>query len=188
MYAASPPLHAFTLSHVDTFTPFHFLATLLAGVLVLAGCGYYSFTGASIPSHLQTIAIPLAENTSASPVLGLDDRLTQLFQERFVGQTRLSLAQTEDGADAVLTARIDRYANQPTAVGGNEQAQQNRVSISVVVRYFDRVEEKEILSRTFTGSAEYDPVAEGLAGEERAALAALRAIAEDVFTSATSNW
>lgn len=165
----------------------HALAGLVL-ILTAAGCGYYSFTGASIPSHLNTVAIPLVENTSASPITGLDDQLTRLLQDRFVGQTRLSLATSEEEADAVLEVRIRNYANQPTSVGGNERAEQNRLNITVEVRYFDRVEEREVLARTFTGSAEYSPVEQGLQGEEEAALAALENIADDIFTAATSNW
>ena len=163
------------------------LYALPLALALLGGCGYYSFTGASIPSHLATIAIPLADNTSASPVVGMDDELTRLLQERFVGQTRLSLAPNEDEADVVLETRIQSYTNQPTAVGGNQQAEQNRVTVSVTVRYFDRVEQEEVLARTFTGSAEYLP-ANGPQGEQDAALAALRFIADDIFTAATSNW
>lgn len=164
---------------------------MVIGGLVLAflsGCAYYSFTGASLPPHLNSIAIPLVENNSAIPFTGVEDQLTQLLQERFVGQTRLSLETDEAEADAVLTGRIDRYTNQPAAVGGQEQATLNRVSITVAVRYVDQVEDRELLARTFTGSAEYDPLAEGIQGEQTAAFAALDNIADDIFTAATSNW
>ena len=35
------------------------LLVLLVTLVSPFGCGYYSFTGASIPEHLSTIAIPL---------------------------------------------------------------------------------------------------------------------------------
>ncbi|GIV61476.1 MAG: hypothetical protein KatS3mg044_0342 [Rhodothermaceae bacterium] len=152
------------------------------------GCAYYSFTGASIPSHLRTIAIPLAEDRSVSTVTALDEQLTRLLIDRFVGQTRLVLEPDPESADAVLTATIDRYANAPTAVGAEERTTRNRVTITVTVVYEDRVEGRELLRRSFQGFDEYDPVADGLAGEETAALAALEKIADDIFTAATSNW
>ncbi len=160
----------------------------LIAALVLGGCAYYSFTGASIPSHLRTIAIPLAEDRSVSTVTGLDDRLTRLLIDRFVGQTSLSLEEDPDQADAVLTVTIDRYTNEPTAVSGEERTTRNRVTIYVTARYEDRVEQKEIFRRSFSGFEEYDPLTEGLAGEENAAAAALEKIADDIFTAATSNW
>ncbi|MCH8962398.1 MAG: LptE family protein [Bacteroidetes bacterium] len=166
-------------------------ARLLVGLLLLAaapGCAYYSFTGATVPAHLNTVAIPLAEDNSLSPLTTLDDELTDLLITRFVQQTRLSLEQNEDEADALLTIRIDRYANAPTSVSGQERAELNRITLSVSVRYYDRVEDKELLQRTFSSFADYDPLEGGLEREEETARAALENIADDIFTAATSNW
>lgn len=160
---------------------------LCALVLAAAGCGYYSFTGATVPAHLRTVAIPLAENNSLSPLATLGEVFTEQLIDRFVRQTRLALETSEDEADAVLTATIDRYQNEPTAVTGEERAAQNRVSISVRVRYYDRVEDRVLLERSFTSFEDYDPTA-GLDEEEAAARAALSNIADDVFTAATSDW
>lgn len=155
--------------------------------LLGAGCAYYSFSGATIPGHLNTIAIPLVQDNSVSPISTLDEMLTEQLIGRFVGQTRLVLEPSEPDADAVLTTRIDRYRNQPTAVGGDERAERNRVSITVSVTYRDQVEEQELLQRTFSSFEEY-AVADGIDAEQTAAEAALQNIAEDIFTAATSNW
>lgn len=166
--------------------PFKIVLLFLA--LGLSGCGYYSFTGASIAPHLETVAIPLAENRTASPITDLDSRLTDLLVDRFVGQTRLSLEPEEAEADVVLSTVIDRYTNQPTSVSGDVQAARNRVTITVTVRYFDRVENRELLAQSFSGYSEYLPLDEGLAGEGRAAMEALENVADDIFTAATSDW
>lgn len=158
----------------------------IGAITLLAGCGYYSFTGATIPSHLSTIAIPLAEDRSLSTVPALDEQLTRLFVSRFVGQTRLSLEPVPSEADAVLEAVIDRYQNQPASVGGQERATRNRVTLSVTVVYRDQVEDRELVRRVFTAFEEYDAL--DPAQEEAAAAAALEKIADDVFTAATSNW
>ena len=163
----------------------------MALVLLLAavpGCAYYSFTGATVPAHLNTVAIPLAEDNSLSPLTTLDDELTDLLITRFVRQTRLSLEENEDEADAVLTIRIDRYLNAPTSVTGQERAELNRITLSVTARYYDHVEDKELLQRTFSSFADYNPIDGGLEREEATALAALENIADDIFTAATSNW
>lgn len=167
------------------------LQMVLAALLIAlagTGCGYYSFTGASIPEHLSTIAIPLAQDNTTSPLTNLSDALTQRLVRRFVGQTRLKLQPEEEEADAILTATLDRYTNQPAGVSAEDQAELNRVTVGVTVVYQDRVQNKELLRRSFTGTAEYDPQVTGLSGEETAADQALDAIADDIFTAATSNW
>lgn len=160
---------------------------LLSSVLwPLASCGYYSLSGAALPEHLGTVAIPLVEDRSVGGVPAMDQILTDLLVERFARQTRLSLEPDENAADAVLTAAIERYQNAPVAVTGDEVAALNRVSLTVAVRFLDRVEERERLARTFTASAEYDAAL--IDQEEVAAAAALQQIADDVFTAATSEW
>lgn len=156
-------------------------------VLMLPGCGYYSFSGASIPAHLTTIAIPLAEDNSLSPLTVLDEALTDLLVDRFVRQTRLVLTTDENEADILLTSRISRYTNAPTAVSGQERAQFNRITVTVSARYYNRVDD-DALERTFSNFDDYDPLEGGLEAEETAALAALESIADDLFTAATSNW
>lgn len=159
----------------------------LALCVLISGCGIYSFTGASIPDHMNTIAVPLVEIRTSGSISDLDQTLTEALVERFVDRTRLTLEPSEDAADAVLTTSVDRYSLTPVAVTGEERASLNRVTIVVSVRYLDRVEENERLSRTFTASADYDPV-EGPAGESEAVLRAVDQLANDIFTAATSDW
>lgn len=150
------------------------------------GCGYYSFTGASIPEHLGTVAIPLAEDATSNPIPDLGGMLTERLVERFVRQTRLELETDETEADAVLSAEIRQYAVRPAAVGGEYRAALNQLSITVSARYADRVEEQEVFERSFSASFEYDP--SDFTGEEEAATEALDDIADDIFQAATSNW
>ena len=161
---------------------------ILSAVLCLlfTGCGFYSFSGASIPDHLGTVAVPLAEDRSLGGVVGMDQVLTDFLIERFARQTRLSLEPDENTADAVLVSAIDQYRNEPVAVTGDEVAALNRITITVNVRYLDRVEDEERLARSLTASAEYDATQIEL--EEETAVAVLRQIADDAFTAATSDW
>jgi len=156
--------------------------------LSLSGCSFYSFSGATIPSDLETIAIPLAQDNSVNPVNTLDRQITDLLTDRFVGRTRLSLSTNEATADARLNVVITGYENQPTAVTGEEVASQNEVSIRARIEYIDQANGETLLSQSFTNSAQYDPVEQGAAGEEEAAQVALERLADDVFTAATSNW
>ncbi len=162
-----------------------FLA-VLALSLSLSACAYYSFTGATIPDHMETVAIPLTEDLSANPFSDLGGAMTRSLVDRFVGQTRLQLETEESQADALVTTEIQRYDIQPAAVGGEATAQLNRLTISAVARYLDQENGEEVFQRTFTASVEYNP--ENLATEEEAALQAIDDIVDDIFTAATSNW
>lgn len=172
----------------------------LASILVLAvaalgaatvggGCSRYSFSGASLPADLASLAIAPVEIAAATPVPTLGDDLARLLADRFVRQTRLRIDADETTADARLVARLDTYRNDPTAVTGDDRATRNRVTLGVrvVLRYRDDAR-APLLDRAFSAFADYDPVAEGPDGEASAARTALRAIADDAFTAATSTW
>jgi hypothetical protein len=161
---------------------------LVFGAGSLSGCTYYSFTGASIPSHLETIAIPIAEDNTSSPVPTLGRDLTNILTDQFVGRTSYSLNNNETNADAVLRTRITGYSNQPTGVSGEERATVNSVRIRIQVRYYDQVRDSAMVDEAFTGSAEYDPAEAGLTGEQQAARLALERVGEDIFNTATSDW
>ncbi len=152
----------------------------------LGGCAYYSFTGATIPANLNTLAIPLVVDNSVNTIPSLSDELTEELINRFINQTRLSLAPNESDADAVLSAEISRYTNAPSSVSGDETAARNRITISVSVVYLDQTEDRELLNRSFSNFQEYDPI--DIDGETEAALVALENVAEDIFAAATSNW
>ena len=159
---------------------------LIFACILSPGCAYYSFTGASIPDNLNTIAIPLVVDNSLNTIPELSDQLTETLVNLFVNQTRLSLVENEDEADALLTVEIQRYNNAPAAISGEEVAATNRVTITVKVLYEDLSEEKELLNRTFSNFEDYDPL--DINNETVAALAALQNVADDIFAAATSNW
>ena len=161
---------------------------VLVVTMGLSGCSYYSFTGASIPSNLNTIAIPLVEDNSISPVPTLGRDLTDVLTDRFVGRTRLSLTTNEANADALLSVRIVRYTNEPRGVTGDERASVNRVTVRVEARYVDQTNDEELLSQSVSGFGDYDPVEDGIDGERAAAELALERLADDLFSAATSNW
>lgn len=173
-------------------------------LLLLSGCGVYSFSGASIPDRLRTVAVPLAELRASGGPAALDQLLTDALVDRFADRSRLSLEPDEAEADAVVRAVIERYSITPVAVTGANVAALNRVTVGVRVVVEDRVGDPdaagdaagagtaagapgELLARTFSASADFDPAA-GLAGEADAVAEAIEQIARDAFTAATSDW
>lgn len=154
-----------------------------------SGCGSYSFTGSALPPHVETISIPIFEDQTRSGIPNLSDSITELLIDRFINRTRLRMAANTIDSDTILSGSVLRYRNQPAAVGGEETATVNRVNITVTARFEDRVKGRDMVpERTFTAFGEYDPVADGIEGENVAAADALRQIADDIFTAATSNW
>ena len=158
---------------------------LVVALALVGGC--YSFSGASLPPELDTVAVPPVESRASGGPADLDQRLTDALVERFADRTRLSLEPDEAEADMVVRATVERYTITPAAVTGDEVAALNRVTLGVRVVVVARESDEELLAQTFTANADYAP-AEGLAGEADAAARAIEQIAQDAFTAATSDW
>lgn len=164
------------------------LIFILLFTFSFSGCLRYSFTGASIPQGVRTIYIPFFPDQSDSGLGDLSDRLNLALIDRFVNQSRLQLSNDEADADAVLDGIITTYSNRPFTVGGDEQADQNEVTISVRATFIYTAEDEEEWSKSFTGKGTFDPSENPIDGENIAADEALEQVANNMFNDAVSNW
>lgn len=162
-------------------------ALLIASAALLAGCGVYSFSGASLPATLRTVAVPLAVREAPGGPPALDQFVTDALVTRFADRSRLRLEPDEGAADAVVRATVVRYAVAPAAVTDANVAALNRLTLGVRVVMTERGTERPRLDRVFSATEDFAP-ADGLAGEAVASEAASAQIARDAFTAATSDW
>lgn len=162
----------------------------LAGavMLILSGCISYGFTGTSVPEGVNTIFIPFFANQTSSGVPDLSDKLNNVLIERFINQSSLTLTNNRVSADAILEGSIVQYTNEPFSITGQNQAEQNQVTIVVQASYRYPSKEKEVYNQRFSGSATYNPTQNPIEDEAKAAQEALEQIANNMFNSAVSGW
>ncbi len=157
-------------------------------LLLLSGCISYSFTGTSIPSDVNDIYIPFFPDRSQSGLGDLSDRLNRALVNRFVNQSRLSLADEQQNADSFVEGAIQNYINRPFSVGGDEQANLNEIQITVRASFQYANDEEPLWTKSFSGNATYDVLQNPVDGELEAAETALQQIANNMFNDAVSNW
>jgi hypothetical protein len=162
-----------------------FVLFLIASV---TGCITYSFTGTSIPSDVNNIYIPFFPDRSQSGLGDLSDRLNRALINRFVNQSRLSLSNDESNADAFVEGAIQGYINRPFSIAGDQQANFNEVQITVRASFQYAKDDEPLWTKSFTGSATYDVIANPVEGEIEAASTALQQIANNMFNDAVSSW
>lgn len=165
------------------------MRTLLFYILLFIGLGgcNYSFTGASISPEAKTVSIAYFKNLAPLVNPTLSQSLTDALKDRFVGQTNLMLK--DKNGDLQLEGEITDYNTQPIAIqGGVDKAALNRLTISVKVKYTNRIEEKQNFEMTFTRFEDYDSkknlkdVEDGLVKQINDALV------DDIFNKAVVNW
>lgn len=160
------------------------LFTLVLILRNFTGC-FYSFTGASVPAHLKTIAIPYAEDRSGSAEPNLSQKFTDNLTQKFIQDNTLNIAERVN-ADALLETTILPFTDSPVAVQDNNTITQRRVNVNARVVYRDMVQKKVIFDKTFTRYADYE--ASSITGRTEAIENAIDLITEDILLGVVSNW
>jgi len=161
----------------------------LFGILALfslAGCGVYSFTGASIPPDAKTISIAYFVNNAQYVEPSLSQSLTDALRDRFLAQTDLDFV-TEDG-DLQLEGVITDYSTRPIAIQGDETAAQNRLSVTVKVKYTNLPDPTKDFDIPFTRFVDY-PSSQDLSTVKEQLIATINEyLVDDIFNKAVVNW
>lgn len=165
-----------------------FLAAL-GLLLVSGGCRIrYTLSGASIPADIETVSIDLFENNAPIVIPSLAQDFTERLRDKFLSRSSLRLIQS--GGDLYFQGTITRYEVKPLALQGDNQAAQNRLTISMSVSL--TCEKHNELAwetpRTFSQFADFD------AGTDLAAVQDLLIeeindkLVQDIFNKAFGNW
>ena len=148
----------------------------------------YSFTGASVPPHLKTIAIPVFEDKSGFGQAIVREELTNKLVQRFIEDNTLKIADKKS-ADSILEGEIISIYDRPVVVGGNEVVTRKRVSITVHVVYRDMVKHRKIWEKEFTNWGEYELNRGNIEQNRLEAISkAIDKLVEDIFLATVSNW
>ncbi len=158
---------------------------MLAGLL-LAGCGVYSFTGASIPPQAQTISVDYFPNDAPLVQPTLSQVFTEELQNIFTRQTNLRMI--EGIGHLHFEGSITDYRTEPIAITGDDRAAMNRLTITVRVSYFNEFDEEAEFQRSFSRYYDYDSNLSLAQIENDAIEVIVKELAEDIFNQAVVNW
>jgi len=150
------------------------------------GCCIYSFTGASVPEHLKTIAIPIADDRSGGAEPGLREKITEVLTQKFIDDNTLQVSD-KSTANAILECTIVSLTDAPAIVSAGEQITTRRVTISVLVVDKDLVKRKIIFEKTFSNYGDY-PSGGSIDSRKNAIEEAIEKITQDILLDTVSGW
>ena len=155
--------------------------------VLLTGCKVtYSLSGASIAPEIQTVTINYFQNNSALVLPSLSSTLTETLQDRFVQQTRLTVVR--ENGDMNFEGEITNCTSTPSSISGEEYAIQNRLSITVRVRFTNAFQPEYNFDKSFTAYQDY-PSEQLLQSVEGTLIPEIvDQLVEDIFNAAVSNW
>ncbi|MCL5246797.1 LPS assembly lipoprotein LptE [Cellulophaga sp. 20_2_10] len=170
------------------------ILALLVIAFTIQACGLksvgYNFTGGSVGdaksfqvSFFQNYASQSAGST-VEP--GLDRDFTTALQDLLSSQTSLGI--TNSNADLVYEGEIVEYRISPMTATAAQTAAQNRLTMAVNVRFYNKTKEDSDFEQRFSFFYDY-PANSLLASVKSEAHAELfERITQDIFSKSLADW
>jgi len=156
-------------------------------VFTTQSCGIYSFTGTNLHPDVKTVQIDYFPNNAVliEPVLSQD--FTLRLQDLFLQQTNLDLVKS--GGDLQFEGEITGYKINPMTATAQQTAAQNRLTVTVNVRFYNNKVEEDNFEQTFSHFYDFDANAQLTGGLLDEALnEILERITQDIFNASVAKW
>lgn len=160
---------------------------LTISLSLLSGCGYYKFTGITVPTGTTTYQVNYFQNDAPLIEPGLERTFTNTLADLIQNQTSLQLVTS--GADITYEGEITEYRISPTTATANNTAAQNRLTISVRVRYYEKHNPDNDLNQQFTFFYDYPGQAQLVGGQKDTAITEIfERITQDILNATLAKW
>ena len=169
-----------------------FLVTaLLVSILVVTGCRIqYSFTGASIAPDVKTVYIDFFPNRARVVNPTLSNTFTEALKDKFVNETGLTLR--NDEGDLEFSGEITGYDIRPLSIqqstDGRDVASQNRLTVTVKVKFVNNKDHTQDFNSTFSAYYDYDSTRNLSDVEDAAVSDIVEQLVDDIFNRSVANW
>ena len=160
--------------------------SILALAALAVSCGIYSFTGTSIQADVNTITIPYVEYKALRVNPSLSNDLTEALQEKFRKLTRLE--QVDVDGDLELVCEVTGYEVSATAVTADEQAAQNRLTVTVKIEFANKKYPEDDVSKSFSAYEDFDATLSLDAVEAGLCETIIDKLVEDIFNATVAQW
>lgn len=163
-------------------------ASFIITAFLLGGCSVvkYSFSGTSIQPDVKTVTINYFEYKALKVNPSLSNDLTEAMKDKFRKLTKLE--QVEMDGDLELQGAVTGYEVRASAVTANEVAAQNRLTVSVSLKFMNRKYPEEDFEKSFSAYSDYDSTNSLDAVEATLCEEIVEKLVEDMFNASVAQW
>ena len=159
---------------------------LIFTAILLTNCKYYNFTGTG-KIDASTYQVNFFQNYADLVEPGLDRDFTIALQDLIQNQTSLNLI--SNNGDLVYEGEITDFRISPMTATANQQAAQNRVSMTVNVRFTNKNKEADNFEKRFSHFYDYPAEQQLIGSLLRAAQEEMfERILQDIFNESLAKW
>ncbi len=161
------------------------IVTILT-LFFLVSCNVkYNFTGTG-KINAKTFQVNYFQNNAEIVEVGIERTFTQKLQNTIQNQTNLDLVSS--GGDLLYEGEIVEYRITPMASNANQQSSQNRMTITINVRYSSKNSEDDNFEKRFSFFHDYDANLLPSAVLNEALEIIYERITLDIFNESLAKW
>jgi len=160
-------------------------------IIIIHGCKFYSFTGASIPAGTKTFQVNFFENLAGNRPgsivePGLDQEFTIALQDLFLNQTNLSIVNKE--GDLLYEGEIVEFSVTPMSATSEIKAAQNRLTMEVNLRYSNKKNEDDSFEKRFSHFYDFPAEQQVYDIRDTALEEIFERITQNIFNETLAKW
>jgi hypothetical protein len=146
----------------------------------------YSFTGAVPMVGVKTFSVDYFPNRARLVNPNLSQQLTDGLQEKLIKQT--SYSQISENGDLEFTGQITDYEVRPMNIQEGDLAAQNRLTVTIKVKYTNNKEHAQDWEKTFTAYEDFDSNKSLSDAEDTLVTEIIKKLTDDIFNASIANW
>jgi hypothetical protein len=164
------------------------IAVLVLLAVLSAGCSIvnYSFSGTSIQPDVKTVTIQYFGYKALKVNPSLSNDLTEAMKDKFRKLTKLE--QVEMDGDLELAGEVTGYEVRAAAVTANEVAAQNRLTVTVKLKFTNKKYPEDDFEKSFSAYSDYDSTNSLDAVESSLCEEIIEKLVEDMFNASVAQW
>mgnify|MGYP005843813541 FL=1 len=160
--------------------------TLLFVSITFLSCGVYNFTGAG-NINAKTFQVNYFQNNAPLVEPGIERTFTLALQDIIQSQTNLNL--TNQGGDLLYEGEIVDYRITPMTATADQRAAQNRLTVTINVRFSNRNKEDDNFEKRFSFFYDFDANQQLIGAQLSTALNVIfERITQDIFNESLAKW
>lgn len=155
-------------------------------LLTFVSCNVsYNFTGTG-KINAKTFQVNYFTNNAEIVEVGIERTFTQRLQNTILNQTNLDLVAS--GGDLLYEGEIVEYRITPMGANAQQQSSQNRMTISINVRYSSKNSEDDNFEKRFSFYYDYDANVLPSSILNTALDVIYERITQDIFNESLAKW
>ncbi len=159
---------------------------LLFVALTINSCGIYNFTGTG-QIDAKTFQVNYFQNNAPLVQPGIERTFTLKLQDLIQNQTNLNLASSN--GDLLYEGEITSYSISPMSATAAQTAAQNRLTITINVRFVNKKKDADNFEKPFSFYYDYPGDQQLIGSNLSSALDIIfERITQDVFNESLAKW